>query len=117
MKGEADTRYGPPRREVLWYLELVAVFGLAFAQPVFDLLGKNPLLFVAWNATPARTLGVVAVVVLGPALVAFAFELVAGLAGPAVRRVVHATLVGSGSGSRSWRRPSRPPSSTPHPSC
>jgi hypothetical protein len=99
MKGEAETtRYGPPRREVLWFLELVAVFGLACAQPIFDLLGKNPLLFVAWNATPARTLGAVAVVVLGPPLVVYAVELTAALAGPRVRRVAHAVLVGVGIG-------------------
>ena len=99
MKGEADTtRYGPLRREVLQLLELVAVLGLAFAQPIFDLLGKNPLLFVAWNATPARTLGAVAVVVLGPALVAYLVEVLAALAGPATRRVVHVVLVGTGIG-------------------
>jgi hypothetical protein len=99
MKEEAErARYGPPRRELLWFLELLAVFGLAFAQPLFDLLGKNPLLFVAWNATPARTLGVVAVVVLAPPMAAFAIELLAGLAGTATRRIVHAVLVGVGIG-------------------
>src|SRR6478672_7816500 len=99
MKGEAETsRYGPPRREALQFLELVAVLGLAFAQPIFDLLGKNPLLFVAWNATPGRTLGAVAIVVLGPALAAYAVELLAAGFGSAPRRVAHTVLVGAGIG-------------------
>src|SRR6478735_6045390 len=99
MKGEAETsRYGPPRREALQFLELVAVLGLAFAQPIFDLLGKNPLLFVAWNATPARTLGAVVVVVLGPPLAGYLVELASALAGASTRRVVHVVLVGAGIG-------------------
>src|SRR6478609_4547233 len=95
MTGEAEgARFGPPTREVLQFLELFAVYGLAVAQPVFDLLGKNPLLFVAWNATPARTLGAVAAVLVVPPLVAYALTLLAGLASASTRRVAHAVLIG-----------------------
>src|SRR6476469_7154738 len=99
MTGEAEgARFGPPTREALQFLELFAVFGLALAQPVFDLLGKNPLLFVAWNATPARTLGAVAAVLLVVPLGAYALTLLAGLAGAPARRVVHGALIGLGVG-------------------
>src|SRR4051794_33647763 len=97
MTGEAEgARFGPPTREVLQFLELFAVFGLAIAQPAFDLLGKNPLLFVAWNATPARTLGSVAAGLVVPPLAAYALTLLAGLVSAAARRVVHAGLIGLG---------------------
>ena len=109
MKGEAETsRYGPPRREALWFLELVAVLGLAFAQPIFDLLGKNPLLFVAWNATPVRTLGAVVIVVLGSAA-RRRTRWSCWPASPAPRPVGWSTPSSwaRASGSSSWRRPSR----------
>ncbi len=99
MKGEAETsRYGPLRREVLWFLELVAVAGLAVAQPTFDLLGKNAGLFVAWNLTVARAIAVVVVVVVVPALGAYAVEVLIGVVGPRTRTVTHLVLVAGGIG-------------------
>ncbi len=91
-------RFGPWRSETARLLELVGVFGLAIAQPTFDLLGKNASLFVAWNATTPRALFLVAVVILLPAALAYTLEVLLGLAIPRARRFAHALMLAIGIG-------------------
>ncbi len=78
--------------------ELVGVFGLAVAQPTFDLLGKNAGLFVAWNATVPRALALVVLVILGPALAALAVEMLVGAGIPRARPAAHAVMLALGIG-------------------
>ncbi len=82
-------RDGLGRRAV----ELSVLCGFAFAQPLFDLLGRNPEFF-AVRGSPSGdiVLFAVALVVLPP-LVLIAIEAIVGLAGARARDVVHAVLV------------------------
>lgn len=82
------------RREAAAFAELFAASGLAFAQPVFDVLGKNSEIFVSRHATPAQTIAFVVAVLFGPPIAWYALELASSLVGDRVRRVVH--LVGLG---------------------
>jgi Arylsulfatase A and related enzymes len=91
-------RWGPWRVEVARFLELVGVFGLAIAQPTFDLLGKNASLFVAWNATTPRALFLVAAVILVPAVTAYLVEAIVGLMAPRARSFAHGLLLAFGVG-------------------
>src|SRR3954453_8793118 len=75
-------------------LHLGALSALAVAQPLFDLISKNPDFLVAraligWQVV---ALGLVLVVV--PPLVALAVEALAGLVSMALRAVLHLCLVG-----------------------
>jgi Sulfatase len=74
-------------------LELVALCGFAVAQPLFDLLGRNPEFF-AVRGSPGGdiVLFAVALVVLPPLLL-IAVEALAGLAGERTQAIVHAVLV------------------------
>src|SRR4051812_4037415 len=94
----ATPRIGPWRLELRRLAELVGVFGLAVAQPTFDLLGKNAGLFVAWNATVPRALALVVLVILGPALAAFAVEMLVGVAVPRARAAAHTVMFAVGFG-------------------
>ncbi len=94
----SGARFGPWRTEAARLLELVGVFGLAIAQPTFDLLGKNASLFVAWNATTPRVLFLVATVILVPPFVAYGLEVVIGLVGPRARSIAHALMLAIGVG-------------------
>jgi hypothetical protein len=99
MDGDREVRrLGPLRAEAARFLELVGVLGLAIAQPTFDVLGKSPGLFVAWQATPRRALVLVTLVILLPALAAYAVEVVVGSIVPRARSGVHAALLGIGVG-------------------
>ncbi len=99
MQGaDASRRIGPWRTEARRGAELVGVFGLAIAQPTFDLLGKNAGLFVAWNATVPRTLALVALVILGPALAALAVEMLVGVVLPRARPAAHTAMLALGIG-------------------
>src|SRR5437764_10668687 len=91
-------RIGPWRLELRRAAELIGVFGLAVAQPTFDLLGKNAGLFVAWNATVPRALALVALVILGPALLALALEMLVGLVVAQARPAAHSALLALGIG-------------------
>jgi Sulfatase len=74
-------------------LELVALSGLAVAQPVLDVIGQSPDIFVVRRAGWADVLLLVVIVVLGPPLVGWAIELIAGLAGRRARHLAHLTLL------------------------
>lgn len=74
-------------------LELAVLCAFAFAQPLFDLLGRNPEFFAVRGA-PSGDIVVFAVgLVLLPPLLLIGVEALAGLAGPRVRDGVHAVLV------------------------
>lgn len=95
---EGIARFGPLRRETRALLELFAISGLAVAQPVFDLLGKNAAIFTARRSTANDVVLLTLLIVLGPALIAYAVEVVVGLALPRARRAVHVVLVAAFAG-------------------
>src|SRR3954453_11526360 len=98
QRAGAPPRIGPWRLELRRTAELIGVFGLAVAQPTFDLLGKNAGLFVAWNATVPRSLALVLLVILGPPLVALALEMLVGLVVPPARAGAHTVMLAIGIG-------------------
>jgi hypothetical protein len=86
---------GPsPRRERLWaFLELFALVGFAIAQPTLDVLGKAPDFFLFRQAGRGTILVLVLAVTVLPALGLWLVQLLCGLAGDRVRRVVHLLMV------------------------
>ena len=82
-------------REVLGYdfLSLLALSGLAVAQPLLDLFGKNPEFFVAAEATRAQIVAFGLAVAFGVPLLAVVVELVAHAVGHRVGAAVHTGLV------------------------
>lgn len=87
-------RLGPWRREVRAFLELFALAGVAVAQPVFDLLGKNAGLFILWRTTRAQLVALTVLALFAPAVGLWASEVVVGLVVLAARRYAHALLAG-----------------------
>jgi Sulfatase len=74
-------------------LELAALCAFAFAQPLFDLLGRNPEFFAARGAPPADIVLFAVGVVLLPVAILVGIEALAGLAGPRAQNAVHGVLV------------------------
>jgi Sulfatase len=74
-------------------LELAILCAFAFAQPLFDLLGRNPEFF-AVRGSPSSDIVLFAVgLVLLPPLVLSALEALAGLAATRARDIAHAVFV------------------------
>jgi hypothetical protein len=71
------------------FLHLAAVSALGIAQPLLDLLGKNPAFFAAHGAGRWEVIGFAAMLSAGPALVLTAVEGLAGLASTVLRRALH----------------------------
>ncbi len=92
-RATASRRFGPCKVELFRFVELVAVTGLIVAQPLFDLLGKNPRLLIAWEATTASALLLVVAIVVLPATMTWVLEIVLALLLPRDR--VHAAMVGA----------------------
>jgi hypothetical protein len=69
--------------------QLLAASGFALAQPLFDILGKNPEFFAVRGSTPGDIVIFALVVTFVPALALLTFELVVGLVSPAAARVLH----------------------------
>src|SRR5438046_6213683 len=67
------------REPALRGAQLFTVSGFAFAQPLFDILGKNAEFFAAHGSTPGDILLIGLVVVFVPALVLFAVEVLVEL--------------------------------------
>ncbi|MFM8973872.1 MAG: sulfatase-like hydrolase/transferase, partial [Actinomycetota bacterium] len=84
--------------EVAAFVELFALAGLAIAQPVFDLLGRNPELFILWRTTRLQLVALTAIVLLAVPLAALGLEWLVGLVAPRARPAVHAVLLGLGAG-------------------
>ena len=74
-------------------LELAVLCGFAFAQPLFDLLGRNPEFFAVRGSPSGDIVLFAFALVLLPPLLLTGVEALAGLAGRKARDVVHAVLV------------------------
>ncbi len=76
------------------FVEFLALCGIAIAQPLLDLLGKNAGLFVTNNVSVVEAVLLTAVVVLVPPAVLFIAEAVVVALLPRSRRTVHRLLCG-----------------------
>ncbi len=74
-------------------LELAVLCAFALAQPLFDLLGRNPEFFAVRGSPGVDIVLFAAGLVLLPPLVLTGVEALAGLGGPRVQDAVHALLV------------------------
>jgi Sulfatase len=74
-------------------LHLCALSALAIAQPLFDLISKNPDFLAARALIGWQVVALGAALVLLPPLLALAVEALAGLASPALRAGVHLLFV------------------------
>ena len=74
-------------------LHLAVLSAFAFAQPLFDLLGKEPAFWAAHDSTRWEIVGFALLLVFGPALVLVLIEALAGLAGERVRDGLHLVFV------------------------
>jgi hypothetical protein len=83
----------PPRpavhRVVLDGVHLAVLSSFALAQPIFDLLGRNAEFFVVRRSTSWDVVVFALGITFVPPLALLAFELVAGLAHPRARVIVH----------------------------
>jgi hypothetical protein len=86
---------GSRREEFASACELLAIAGLAIAQPCLDLLSKNASVFVTEGATKVDIVLLILGIVLVPAAVAYVIELACAFAFPRARRVLHGLLVGA----------------------
>jgi hypothetical protein len=74
--------------------QLFAASGFAFAQPLFDILGKNAEFFAVRGSTPGDIVLFALVVTFVPALVLWLLELVAGAVNLAFATVLHHVFLG-----------------------
>ena len=92
----AGRRAGPASRfsaELRCLLELLVLCGFVVAQPLFDVAGRSPELFLFRRATGPDILALAALVAVGPPLVLWAAEALVGLAGRRPRRLAHLGVV------------------------
>lgn len=87
------------REESLRFLELLALSGVAVAQPVFDGLGKDVSGLLPLEPSRLDLVVFTAVVVLVPALAALGAGLLVGLVAPRLRQRAHALTLGVFAGS------------------
>jgi Sulfatase len=81
-------------RADLWALaELFALTGLVIAQPVLDVTGRSPDMFLFRRADRVDILALVAAVTVLPALTIWLLEVLVGLASRAARRLLHLAAV------------------------
>jgi Sulfatase len=79
---------------VLWdFGHLAALSSIALAQPLFDLLGRNPEFFAARGSSGFDIVTFALIVVVGPPLILIAVELLVGLLHERLRWGLHLTLV------------------------
>jgi hypothetical protein len=79
-----------------WYMDYLHLFVLvsfAIAQPIYDLLGKNPEFFVAHSAKPLLIISMILILSFGLAFVLVLGETLVSIAGERARRCVHLLLV------------------------
>ncbi len=74
--------------------QLFGLCGFAIAQPLFDLLGKNPTFFVAHDVDGFNLVTFALVVLIAPPLVLFAILTLARLVSTTAARVTRAVVVG-----------------------
>lgn len=75
------------------FVHLFGLAGLAFAQPLFDLLGSNPAFFAAHGSTRWEIVGFALVLVLAPPLILVGVEALLGLAGDRIAGGAHLAFV------------------------
>ena len=73
---------------------VLALSSLAVAQPLYDLLGRNPEFFAAHGASRAEIVAFALVLLLGPPAVLVAVELAAGTVRERLGEAVHVAFVG-----------------------
>ncbi|MFN2617112.1 MAG: sulfatase-like hydrolase/transferase [Thermoleophilaceae bacterium] len=84
----------PPLKQSAWAFAHLAVLStFAVAQPLFDLLRKNPEFFAARGSPGFDVISFSILMVVLPPLVLLALELLGGLAHPLVRFVLHLLFV------------------------
>src|SRR5213079_1342388 len=83
-------------RRALWasFLEFFALSGIAFAQPMFDLLSKSTGLFFTRGTTGFQTVVLTLLVLLVVPACLLMIEAVVGVVFPRIARWVHAALAG-----------------------
>jgi hypothetical protein len=81
------------RAELPYALEILALCGLAIAQPVLDVTGQSPDFFLFYGANRLDVLALVAIVVLVPPLVLWGIGALVGLAGGRARRIAHTATI------------------------
>jgi hypothetical protein len=86
---ESAAGFGPARRELLAFVELFAVSGLAFAQPMFDVLSKNPELFSIRRTTGLQLVALTVAVLVVPPAIWYVLEVLIGLVTRRARPAVH----------------------------
>ena len=91
-----QTKATRARSEILFFLELFALSGLVFAQPLLDSLKKNATdVFVTANASPFDIILLTALIVFAPALLLWIVCFAIGLIAPRARPYLHAGAVGA----------------------
>ena len=93
--GRATRWWRAVRREWPLALELVAVTSFVFARPTLASLGRSPETFLSRGADWYQVALFAVLLVVVPALVAIAVDVAGNLAGPRVRTLVHAALLGA----------------------
>ncbi len=86
---------GRAKEPSIRWLHLLAASGFALAQPLFDILGKNPEFFAVRGSPPGDIVVFALVVVFVPATVLFAIELLVGLASRQAALVLHYVFLGA----------------------
>ena len=94
MASEEESRRSRPRELALNGAHLLGLSGLAFAQPIYDLLRGDLSSLVATDATGLALVLLVALIALGPPLVLLAVEALAFAIGRRPGRAVHLVFVG-----------------------
>ena len=94
METEEDRQRSRPRELALNGAHLLGLSGLAFAQPIYDLLQGDLSSLVATDATGLALVLLVALIALGPPLALLAIEAVAFAIGRRSGRAVHLVFVG-----------------------
>jgi hypothetical protein len=84
---------GRRRAEVGSFLELFALSGLVFAQPLLDVFSRAPEVFVASRAGVLDIVAFALVVAVGPPLALWVVGRLVGLAGPGPRQWAHLVAV------------------------
>ena len=89
-----EAKPGPVDRFHLWALvELFVLSGFAVAQPLLDVTGKSPDYFLFRRADRLDIVALVLGMLLLPALVVWAAEVVVGLVSETVRRFLHLAAI------------------------
>jgi Sulfatase len=90
----AATRDGGVTSALIAFGHLAVLAAFALAQPLFNLLSKNPEFFAARGSTAGEIIVLALLLVLVPPAILLAVELLVGLVSDAARQAVHLAFVG-----------------------